>query len=91
MTPPRSKSPTNVDQRFPFLKNPALVAAVFRKQPTRTQALGYVRLRAWLLVSVVERRVRAHPAALSRSQQGHLARPTGYEILKRAGESRCSG
>ncbi len=76
------KGQTSVEQRFPFLKDPTFVDAVFLKKPERIQALGYVMLLALLLFSVVERRVRAHPASLRTSKRGNLARPTGYEILK---------
>ena len=76
------KGQTSVEQRFHFLKDPAFVDAVFLKKPERIQALGYVMLLALLLFSVVERRVRAHPAPLPTSKRGNLARPTGYEILK---------
>ena len=76
------KGQTSVEQRFHFLKDPACVDAIFLKKPERIQALGYVMLLALLLFSVVERRVRAHPAPLPTSQWGNLTRPTGYEILK---------
>ena len=76
------KGQTSVEQRFHFLKDPTFVDAVFLKKPERIQALGYVMLLALLLFSVVERRVRAHPAPLPTSKRGNLARPTGYEILK---------
>ena len=71
-----------MEQRFHFLKDPAFVDAIFLTKPERIQALGYVMLLALLLFSVVERRVRAHPAPLPTSKRGNLTRPTGYEILK---------
>ena len=76
------KGQTSVEQRFPFLKAPTFVDAIFLKKPERLQALGYVMLLALLLFSVVERRVRAHPAPLPTSKRGSLAPPTGCEILK---------
>lgn len=76
------KGQTSVEQRFHFLKDPMFVDAIFLKKPERIQALGYVMLLALLLFSVVERRVRAHPAPLPTAKRGRLARPTGYEILK---------
>ena len=76
------KGQTSVEQRFPVLKAPTFVGAIFLKKPERLQALGYVMLLALLLFSVVERRGRAHPAPRPTSKRGNLARPTGYEILK---------
>ena len=71
-----------MEPRFPFLKDPTFVDAIFLKKRERIPALGYVLLLARLLFSVVERRRRAHPAPLPTSKRGNLAPPTGYEILK---------
>lgn len=73
------KGQTSVEPRFHFLKAPACVDAVFLKNPARIEALGYVML---LVFSVLERRVRQHPAPLPTTKRGNLTRPTGYEILR---------
>ena len=75
------KGQTSVEQRFHFLKDPALVDAVFLQQPERIQALGYVMLLALLLFSCLERRVWQAPEPFPTAYRGRVVRPPGPLIL----------
>ena len=76
------KAQVSLEQRFHFLKDPAVVDAFFLKKPERVEALGYVLLMACLVFSVLERRVRQANRPLPSPSRGSLANPTGYEILR---------
>jgi len=74
------KEQTVIEQRLHFLKDPAFGEALFVHKPERVAALGYVLLRACLVLSLLERRVRQGPP-LPTPSRGRLERPTGHEIL----------
>lgn len=70
------KEQSVVENRFPFLKDPAWAEVFFIKTPHRLEALGYVLLLALLVWSVWERRVRAN---LKASGEAPIVDTTGMK------------
>ena len=76
-----------VEQRFPVVKDPKRVGAIFLKNEQRIEALGYVLIMALLVYSLIERRARLalaeadEPMELSGGPTTH--RPTGRRVLQR--------
>ena len=72
----------HVERRFPFLKDPLFVDALFVKKPERLEALGYVLLGACLLYSLAERRLRRSGIPIPSPSRRVLTRPTGHELIR---------
>jgi len=76
-----------IEQRFPVLKDPTQVGAVYLKNTDRLEALGYVLLMALLVYSLIERRVRIALEDADRPMElagGPTSfRPTGRRVLQR--------
>lgn len=76
-----------VERRFPILKDPKRVGAIFLDRPDRVEALGYVLVMSLLVYSLIERRARQ--ALATADEPMELAggpksfRPTGRRVLER--------
>jgi transposase len=81
------KQQLTVEQRFPVVKDPKRVGAVYLKKHQRIEALGYVLIMALLVYSLIERRARIalmdaeDPMELSGGPTTY--RPTGRRVLQR--------
>jgi len=81
------KQQLTVEQRFPVVKDPKRVGAVYLKSQQRIEALGYVLIMALLVYSLIERRARV--ALLDAEELMELSggpttyRPTGRRVLQR--------
>lgn len=76
------KGQVHVERHFHFLKEPLFVDALYVKKPERVEALGYVLVLAWLLSSLVERRLRAAGVAIPSPSRRVLKNPTGHEVVR---------
>jgi transposase len=76
-----------VEQRFPVVKDPKRVGAIYLKNEQRIEALGYALIMALLVYSLIERRARLaladadEPMELSGGPTSY--RPTGRRVLQR--------
>jgi transposase len=81
------KQQLTVEQRFPVVKDPKRVGAIYLKNEQRIEALGYVLIMALLVYSLIERRARLalidaeDPMELSGGPTTY--RPTGRRVLQR--------
>lgn len=81
------KQQLTVEQRFPVVKDPKRVGAIYLKNEQRIEALGYVLIMALLVYSLIERRARR--ALLDADEPMELSggpttyRPTGRRVLQR--------
>jgi transposase len=65
-----------VEQNFSFLKDPAVVNAIFLKTEERIEALGLVLLISLLLWRLIERKLRKHVEETDRPITGWDNKPT---------------
>lgn len=81
------KQQISVEQRFPVVKDPKRVGAIYLKSERRIEALGYVLIMALLVYSLIERRARLaledadEPMVLAGGPR--TFRPTGRRVLQR--------
>jgi len=81
------KQQLTVERRFPVVKDPKRVGAIYLKNERRIEALGYVLIMALLVYSLIERRARLaladadEPMELSGGPTSY--RPTGRRVLQR--------
>lgn len=81
------KDQQTVERRFPVLKDPKRVHAIYLDDPDRVNAMGYVLIMALVVYSIIERRARL--ALEAESEPMWLVgdktsfRPTGRRVLER--------
>jgi transposase len=70
------KEQHGVEQNFSFLKDPALINAIFLKTEERIEALGLVLLISLLILRLIERKLRKHVEEADRPITGWDNKPT---------------
>ncbi len=70
------KGQDSVEQNFGFLKDPAIVNAIFLKKPERIEVLGLILLLSLLIWRLVERSMRQHVEETGEKLTGWANRPT---------------
>ena len=70
------KDQHGIERNFGFLKDPAIVNAIFLKRPERIEALGFVLVVALLLWRLVEAQMRRHVQRTKRPLPGWDNKPT---------------
>ena len=70
------KEQDGIEKNFGFLKDPAIVNAIFLKKPKRVEALGLILLLSLLLWRLIERNLKLHVKKTGKRLPGWKKKPT---------------